>query len=167
MPRIVGEGQELQEASHSLLLRRREGGKPGRVSIRGTQACDQSLADRRSPVEMPDDVIRQCRQIVSPRRCVEIANTPVERLHVLVGSGVKVRIKGRRDAMVIEAVASAMNIPMDRVYNNIERYGNTGAASVPMALHEAAESGLLKEGDLVLLAAFGTGFSWGAVLLRW
>jgi 3-oxoacyl-[acyl-carrier-protein] synthase-3 len=68
---------------------------------------------------------------------------------------------------IVEAVASSMNIPMDRVYNNIERYGNTGAASVPIALHEATEAGLLKEGDLVLLAAFGTGFSWGAVLLRW
>jgi 3-oxoacyl-[acyl-carrier-protein] synthase-3 len=68
---------------------------------------------------------------------------------------------------IIEAVTEALGIPPERCYNNIERYGNTAAASVPMALHEAVEAGLVREGDLVLLAAFGTGFSWGATLLRW
>ncbi len=68
---------------------------------------------------------------------------------------------------IIEAVGEALRIPSDRLYNNIERYGNTAAASVPIALHEAREAGLVKDGDLVLLAAFGTGFSWGATLIRW
>ena len=51
--------------------------------------------------------------------------------------------------------------------NNIKRYGNTAAASVPICLHEAVTGGRMKEGDLVMLVAFGTGFSWGATLLRW
>jgi 3-oxoacyl-[acyl-carrier-protein] synthase-3 len=68
---------------------------------------------------------------------------------------------------IIEAVASAMNIPSNRVFNNISHYGNTGAASVPIAMHEAVSSGFICEGKLVLLSAFGTGFSWGAALLRW
>jgi len=46
-------------------------------------------------------------------------------------------------------------------------YGNTAAASVPIALHEAVTAGFIREGDLVLLAAFGSGFSWGAALIRW
>ncbi|MGH7353473.1 MAG: 3-oxoacyl-ACP synthase III family protein [Candidatus Rokuibacteriota bacterium] len=68
---------------------------------------------------------------------------------------------------ILEAVADGLRIPADRVYNNVDRYGNTAAASVPIALHEAVGAGLVKEGDLVLLAAFGTGLSWGATLIRW
>ncbi|MBI2152696.1 MAG: ketoacyl-ACP synthase III [Candidatus Rokubacteria bacterium] len=68
---------------------------------------------------------------------------------------------------IIEAVAEALRIPPEKTFNNVERYGNTAAASVPMARHEALMAGRIKEGDLVLLAAFGTGFSWGASLLRW
>jgi 3-oxoacyl-[acyl-carrier-protein] synthase-3 len=68
---------------------------------------------------------------------------------------------------IIEAVASGHGIPPERTYINIERYGNTAAASVPICLHEALAAGRIKDGDLVMLAAFGTGFSWGANLLRW
>ena len=68
---------------------------------------------------------------------------------------------------IIEAVTDALKIPPEKTFNNVERYGNTAAASVPMALHEAVLAGRIKDGDLVLLAAFGTGFSWGASLLRW
>jgi 3-oxoacyl-[acyl-carrier-protein] synthase-3 len=50
---------------------------------------------------------------------------------------------------------------------NIERYGNTSSASIPVALDEANRSGRLKRGDLVLLDAFGGGFTWGAVMIRW
>jgi 3-oxoacyl-[acyl-carrier-protein] synthase III len=55
----------------------------------------------------------------------------------------------------------------DKVYNNIMNYGNTTAASVPIALTEAWENGKIKEGDLVVLAAFGSGFTWGSVIIRW
>ena len=55
----------------------------------------------------------------------------------------------------------------DQVYNNIQKYGNTTAASIPIALTEAWEQGKIKEGDLVVLAAFGSGFTWGSVIIRW
>jgi 3-oxoacyl-[acyl-carrier-protein] synthase-3 len=55
----------------------------------------------------------------------------------------------------------------DQVYNNIMRYGNTTAASIPIALAEAWEAGKIREGDLVVLAAFGSGFTWGSVIIRW
>lgn len=55
----------------------------------------------------------------------------------------------------------------DQVYNNITRYGNTTAASIPIALTEAWEEGRIQEGDLVVLAAFGSGFTWGSVIIRW
>ena len=55
----------------------------------------------------------------------------------------------------------------DQVFNNIQKYGNTTAASIPIALTEAYEAGKIKEGDLVVLAAFGSGFTWGSVIIRW
>ena len=55
----------------------------------------------------------------------------------------------------------------DKVHNNIMKYGNTTAASVIIALTEAWELGRIKEGDLVVLAAFGSGFTWGSVMIRW
>jgi 3-oxoacyl-[acyl-carrier-protein] synthase-3 len=53
------------------------------------------------------------------------------------------------------------------VFVNVDRYGNTGAASVYVALEEAVATGRVRQGDLILLAAFGGGFAWGATLLRW
>lgn len=58
-------------------------------------------------------------------------------------------------------------LPDEKVYNNIMRYGNTTAASIPIALTEAWEEGRIKAGDLVVLAAFGSGFTWGSIIIRW
>ena len=55
----------------------------------------------------------------------------------------------------------------DQVYNNIQKYGNTTAASIIIALSEAFEQKKIKDGDLVVLAAFGSGFTWGSVIIRW
>lgn len=68
---------------------------------------------------------------------------------------------------IIEAMAESFEIPGSRMLNNIQRYGNTAGASVPICLHEAVAAGRLRDNDLVMLVAFGTGFSWGATLLRW
>ena len=68
---------------------------------------------------------------------------------------------------IMNKVAERLKIPPDRVYINIERYGNTSSASIPVALDEANRAGRIKRGDLVLLDAFGGGFTWGAVMIRW
>ena len=68
---------------------------------------------------------------------------------------------------IVETMAESFKISESRMHNNIQRYGNTAAASVPICLHEAVMGGRMKAGDLVMLVAFGTGFSWGATLLRW
>ncbi|RJP18924.1 MAG: ketoacyl-ACP synthase III [Candidatus Abyssobacteria bacterium SURF_5] len=65
-----------------------------------------------------------------------------------------------------ELVARHLKLPPERMYNNIQRYGNTTAASIPIALNEALQEGKAKKGDVVLLAAFGSGFTWGSCLLR-
>lgn len=68
---------------------------------------------------------------------------------------------------ILEAGAKFARVPMDKVYVNIHRYGNTSAASVPIALHEALQEGKIKEGDKLLLISFGAGATWGATLLEW
>ena len=68
---------------------------------------------------------------------------------------------------IIEAAVKRLKVPMEKVVINVDRYGNTGAASIYVALEEALAAGRIKRGDLVLMAAFGGGFAWGAVLMRW
>ncbi len=68
---------------------------------------------------------------------------------------------------IIDAVGSRLKIGEDRCVINVDRYGNTSAASIPIALVEGVESGRIKHGDLVLMAAFGAGLTWGASLVRW
>ena len=68
---------------------------------------------------------------------------------------------------IIDAAASRLSIPAERTFVNIDRYGNTSAASIPIALAEAADSGRLRGGDLVLLSGFGAGMSWASALLHW
>ncbi len=68
---------------------------------------------------------------------------------------------------ITQAVGNALNLPEGKVFSNIERYGNTTAASIPIALDECLEQGRIRDGDLVCLAAFGSGFTWGATLIRW
>lgn len=76
-------------------------------------------------------------------------------------------IPHQANVRIIKMVAERLQIPMDRVCVNIDRYGNTSAASIPVALDEVNRSGRLKGGDVVLLNAFGAGFTWGAVVMRW
>ncbi len=68
---------------------------------------------------------------------------------------------------IIEAVANRLNFPMDRVIINIDRFGNTSAATVPTAFDEAVRSGKIKRGDLVLFDVFGAGLTYGSALIRW
>ena len=67
---------------------------------------------------------------------------------------------------ILNAVAARLGLSEERVFINVQEYGNTGSASVPVALWEARDVGRIKPGDLVLLTAFGAGFHWAAMLLR-
>jgi 3-oxoacyl-[acyl-carrier-protein] synthase-3 len=68
---------------------------------------------------------------------------------------------------IIEATAKRLGVPMEKVFVNVHKYGNTSAASIPMALHEARKEGRVKDGDIVELVSFGAGFTWGAAVIRW
>ena len=68
---------------------------------------------------------------------------------------------------IIDSLAKRLKIPMDKFHNNLDRYGNTSAASVPIALDEAYRAGRIKSGDLILLVAFGAGLTWASTLIKW
>jgi len=82
-------------------------------------------------------------------------------------SDVDLVIPHQANERITEAVQMRLDLPREKVYRNIHKYGNTTAASIPIALSEALEEGLIKDGSLLCLAAFGSGFTWGANLIRW
>ena len=79
----------------------------------------------------------------------------------------KLLVPHQANLRISQFVQQKLKLRDDQVYNNIQKYGNTTAASVPIALCEAWEMGKVQEGDLVCLAAFGSGFTWASALLRW
>jgi 3-oxoacyl-[acyl-carrier-protein] synthase-3 len=85
----------------------------------------------------------------------------------LTGDDLDLLFPHQANIRIIESVAKQAGMPMERVFVNIHKYGNTSAASVPIALAEAFEQGLLKEGMLIGMVAFGSGFTWGSALFRW
>jgi 3-oxoacyl-[acyl-carrier-protein] synthase-3 len=85
----------------------------------------------------------------------------------LTGEEIDVLIPHQANIRIIEATAKHAKIPMEKVYVNVDRYGNTSAASIPIALDECVQAGRIRDGSLVLLVAFGGGFTWASVVLRW
>jgi len=85
----------------------------------------------------------------------------------LRGEQVDVLIPHQANIRIIEATAKHAHIPMDKVYVNVDRYGNTSAASIPIALDEAIRAGRIQPGMTVLLVAFGAGFTWASMAIRW
>ena len=84
----------------------------------------------------------------------------------LTGQDIDLLIPHQANVRIIEATAKHANIPMDKVYVNVDRYGNTSSASIPIALDEAIEQKRVGPGSTVLLAAFGAGFTWASMVVR-
>jgi len=82
-------------------------------------------------------------------------------------SDIDLLVPHQANLRISQFIQKTLGLSDDKVFNNIQKYGNTTAASVPIALTEAWEQGKIKAGDLVVLAAFGSGFTWGSVVLKW
>lgn len=93
------------------------------------------------------------------RSVVEDAGLTLEDIALVIPHQANIRI--------IEAAARSLGMPMEKMYVNIERYGNTSSASIPIALCEAIESGRIKADDTIVLVAFGAGLTWGAATIKW
>ena len=84
----------------------------------------------------------------------------------LTGEDIDLLIPHQANVRIIEATAKHSNIPMEKVYVNVDRYGNTSSASIPIAIDEAIEKGIIKDGTTALLVAFGAGFTWASMIIR-
>jgi 3-oxoacyl-[acyl-carrier-protein] synthase-3 len=84
----------------------------------------------------------------------------------LTGQDIDILIPHQANVRIIEATAKHAHVPMEKVYVNVDRYGNTSSASIPIALDELVECGRIKEGTTALLVAFGAGFTWGSMVVR-
>ena len=82
-------------------------------------------------------------------------------------SDVDLYIPHQANIRIINAAIDVLHIPRSKVFNNLDRYGNTSAGSVPLALDEAVAEGRVKPGDLLVLSGFGAGLAWGTAVLRW
>ncbi len=100
-------------------------------------------------------------------RGMEQATREILAGHNLTPDHISCIIPHQANLRIIHALALYLEVPNDRVFVNLERYGNTSAASIPLALDEARRSGRIKPGDLTLLVAFGAGLTYGSALVRW
>jgi 3-oxoacyl-[acyl-carrier-protein] synthase III len=85
----------------------------------------------------------------------------------LQATDISLVIPHQANARIISAIADRLKLPEEKVFMNLQKYGNTSAATIPVALDEAQREGRLHRGDLLLLVAFGGGFTWGSTLMRW
>ena len=85
----------------------------------------------------------------------------------LCSEEIQLVIPHQANIRIIQGLAKSLKVPMERVYTNIHKYGNTSSATIPIALDEANREGLVKKGDNVLLVSFGSGITWGASILNW
>jgi len=103
---------------------------------------------------------------VAVKRMAEVSREVLE-FNELSTDDVDLVLPHQANRRIIDAVTEKLDIPSDRVFINIEKYGNTSSASIPIAIHEAREAGLISSGCLTLLVVAGAGLTWGAALIRW
>ena len=100
-------------------------------------------------------------------RAMEEAARDILEQHHLRADQIDLVIPHQANLRIIESISQYLELPMERFFVNLDRYGNTSAASIPIALDEARRAGRIKPGDLTLLVAFGAGLTYGSALIRW
>jgi len=115
-----------------------------------------------------------CRPVMEGREVFKFASVKMPEAVALAlkangyaPADIKLLVPHQANLRIIEMVQKAAGLRDDQVYTNIQRYGNTTAASIPIALDEALSDGRLARGDLLILTAFGSGFTWGSAAIRW
>ena len=108
-------------------------------------------------------------QLVFKNAVVRFTEVIMEGLHKngLSPKQIDMLIPHQANLRISQFVQKKFGLSDDQVYNNIQKYGNTTAGSIPIALTEAWQEGKIKSGDLIVLAAFGSGFTWGSTIIRW
>ena len=131
----------------------------------GASACPitpENIASRPNTIHMEGrETFKHAvtRMLEASQQALEIAG--------LKASDVALVIPHQANARIISAIAERLNLPIEKVFMNLDKYGNTSAATIPVALDEARRAGRIHKGDVVLLVAFGGGFTWASSVVRW
>ncbi len=125
-------------------------------------ATEESIRDRQHFLKMNGKEVFKIAVRIMEKAAIDILAQ-----HNIDPSEVALVIPHQANIRIIEMLANRLNLPLDRFALNIDRVGNTSAASIPLVLDEARRAGRIKSGDIVLMVAFGAGLTWGASLLRW
>jgi 3-oxoacyl-[acyl-carrier-protein] synthase-3 len=125
-------------------------------------ASTESVADRQHFLKMNGKEIFK-----SAVRVMEQASIDIIKQTGYASEDLDLVIPHQANMRIIESLSKRLEIPMEKFHNNLNRYGNTSAASVPIALDEAYRAGRIQSGDLVLLVAFGAGLTWASTLIKW
>jgi 3-oxoacyl-[acyl-carrier-protein] synthase-3 len=103
---------------------------------------------------------------VAVRNLEEVARETLAANHLRV-EDLDLYVPHQANVRILKAVAERLGLPPEKVMLNLDRYGNTSAASIPIALDEAVRQGRIKDGSVVMLGAFGAGLTWASALIRW
>ena len=132
----------------------------------------QAYGSRHPPGKKLDDPRKIYMQIygrevyqLAVRRIVEMVSDCMQHCNLAVDD-IRMVVSHQMNARIIESAAKRLQLPPEKVYININRYGNTSAASIPIALDECLKNGKIKSGDIVILVAFGAGLTWGANVIQ-
>ena len=127
-----------------------------------TPASHDSIESRQHFIKMDGNKVFK----IAVKSLEEAALTALENNN-LTGADINLLISHQANLRIIDAIAKRLNLHPEKVFLNIERYGNTSSASIPIALDEANRQHRMKKNDIILLDAFGAGLTWGAALIRW
>ena len=124
--------------------------------------CEKVIAERMQFIKMKGNETFK----VAVRSLEEIAR------EALAANGLQIEdldlyVPHQANMRILKAVMERLGLPIEKVMLNLDRYGNTSAASIPIALDEAVHAGRIREGSLVMLGAFGAGLTWASALIRW
>ncbi len=133
---------------------------PGGGSL--SPATPETIKDRQHYIKMDGNKVFK----VAVKSLEEAALTALKK-NGLTGKDIDLLISHQANFRIIDAIAKRLKLPAEKVFLNIERYGNTSSASIPIALDEANRQHRIRSNDLILLDAFGAGLTWGAALVRW
>ena len=154
-------------------------GEPGRGLLGSLLGCDGTGADLlcipggpRDPASPPgarsDRLQMKGREVFKLAvRCMDESARDILEQQGVRADQISLVIPHQANQRIIDAIAEYLELPAERFFVNVDRFGNTSAASIPIALDEARRAGRIKRGDLVLLVAFGAGLTYGSALLRW
>ncbi|MFQ5481758.1 MAG: beta-ketoacyl-ACP synthase III, partial [Nitrospinaceae bacterium] len=122
----------------------------------------QQVDDKRYTLKMDGQATFK----VAVKRMVQVSKEALE-FNGITPDDIDLMVPHQANRRIIEVVADKLEVGMDKVFINLNRYGNTGGASIPIALHEASACGKLTPGSLALLTVLGAGLTWGAAAIRW